>query len=138
MSYLFEDCYDLISVEFSENFDTSHVLCMRDMFSGCDRIEHINVSSFNTTLVRDMNWMFYQCDSLTSLNLSNFVTKRAGTINFMFANSGKLSYIDISLLSGIIPFMMFDGIAQKGTIIINKNSYLSSSIPTGWKIIIKE
>ena len=137
MRYLFENCYDLISIEFSENFDTSHVLCMESMFSGCDRLQYVNFTSFNTTLVGNMNYMFYQCDSLISINLSNFITKNTATINRMFSFSDQLCYIDISLIDTTV-YKMFEDIAQTGTIIINKNFRGIDEIPPGWKIIIKE
>ena len=54
---LFENCYDLISIEFSETFDSSHVLSMKYIFSGCDSLEHINISSLNTSITGDMTEM---------------------------------------------------------------------------------
>ena len=140
MKNLFYGCYDLISIEFNEAFDTSHVLCMYYMFGRCESLQHINISSFNTSLVGDMEGMFDQCNSLTSLDLSNFDTKNVDYMQCIFANSKKLSYLDISsfdltYLAGAA--CMFDGLAENGTVIINNKFNRQSSLPKGWKIIKK-
>ena len=140
MKYLFVDCYDLISIDFNEAFDTSHVLCMYYMFSSCDSLQHINVSSFNTSLVGDMEGMFTGCDSLTSLDLSNFDTKNVDYMQCIFAYSEQLSYLDISsfdttYLAG--GGWMFENLAENGTVIIGKKFNRQTSLPSGWKIINK-
>ena len=140
MKYLFVDIYDLISIDFNEAFDTSHVLCMYYMFSSCDSLQHINVSSFNTSLVGDMEGMFTGCDSLTSLNLSNFDTKNVDYMQCIFSYSENLSFLDISsfdttYLAG--GAWMFEELAEKGTVIIGKKFDRKNSLPEGWTIIYK-
>ena len=140
MRLLFVDCYNLISIDFHEAFDTSHVQSMYYMFSSCDLLQNINVSSFNTSLVGDMEGMFTGCDSLTSLNLSNFDTKNVDYMQCIFAYSEKLSYLDISsfdttFLSG--GGWMFDDLAEKGTVIIGKKFNRQSSLIKR-RIIIKK
>ena len=140
MKNLFIDCYDLISIDFNEAFDTSHVLCMYYMFSYCDSLEHINISSFNTSLVGDMEGMFVGCDSLTSLDLSNFDTKNVYDMQCIFAYSEKLSYLDISSFDTThlgFEAMMFDDLPENGTVLIGKQFYRQSSLPSGWKVIKK-
>ena len=141
MKYLFANCYDLISIEFNEAFDTSHVLSMYYMFASCDSLEKINVSSFNTSLVGRMDGMFSSLDSLTSLDLSNFDTKNVDFIQSMFSNSKQLNYLDISSFdfTNIVGTVcVFDNIAPIGTIIVNKNFNDLSSLPENWTIIYKE
>ena len=142
MYRLFENCDNLISIDFFETFDTSPVLDMNHMFSNCKNLEHVNVSSFNTSLVGNMWNMFYGCKSLTSLDLSNFNTRNAYCLQSMFDSSSKLSYIDISSFETpylYIPEFIFDNIAPNGTIIIGKKaSRIEYYIPKGWKKIIKE
>ena len=55
MKYLFFDCPNLISINFTQYFNTSQVLSMRSMFHNCDNLIYINLYSFNTSLVGDMN-----------------------------------------------------------------------------------
>ena len=130
----------LISIEFNQSFDTSHVLCMEYMFNSCDSLKHINVSSFNTSLVGDMEGMFCNCHSLTSLDLSNFDTKNVDYMQSIFADSEKLSYLDISsfdltYLAG--GAWMFDNIAENGTVIVSNKFNRQNSLPKDWKIIKK-
>ena len=140
MKYLFVDCYDLISIEFNEAFDTSHVLCMYYMFASCDSLQYINVSSFNTSLVGDMEGMFSGCDLLTSLDLSNFNTRNVFDMQCIFAYSEKLSYLDLSLFDTTYLSAggwMFENIAPNGTVIISSKFNRKTSIPSGWTIINK-
>ena len=141
MKYLFYNCYDLISIEFNEAFDSSHVLCMYYMFGNYNSLEKINISSFNTLLVTDMFGMFEGLDSLTSLNLSNFESKNLYSIQKMFASSGKLNFIDISSFVTDYYYLFsstFSGIASSGTIIINKNFNSLNELPNGWNIKYKQ
>ena len=142
MNRLFEECYNLISIDFLETFDTSHVLDMTHMFSNCVNLAQVNVSSFNTSLVGYMWNMFYGCKSLISLDLSNFNTRNTFSMQTMFCSSSKLSYIDISSFETSYlysPGPMLDNIALNGTIIIsNKASRIKNYIPKGWIIKNKE
>ena len=142
MNRLFEKCYNLISIDFLETFDTSHVLDMVFMFSNCVNLAQVNVSSLNTSLVGNMWNMFNGCKSLTSLDLSNFNTRNTFSMQTMFCSSSKLSYIDISSFETTYlysPLPMFDDIAPIGTIIIsNKASRIKEFIPKGWNIKNKE
>ena len=141
MKKLFENCYNLISINFSETFDTSHVLDMQHLFSNCKNLEYINISSFNTSLVGYMWNMFYGCQSLTSLNLSNFDIRNAFSLQSMFHASCNLSFIDISNFETPHLYFytsIFNNMSQNGTIIINnKESRIKHKIPEGWNIIIK-
>ena len=142
MRKLFENCYNLISIDFSETFDTSYVLDMQHLFCYCENLEHVNISSFNTSLVGYMWDMFRGCKSLTSLNLTNFNTKNVFSFQSMFNSAFNLSFIDISSFETPHLYFytsIFRNISQNGTIIINKKeSRIKYVIPEGWNIIIKE
>ena len=45
---------------------------MINMFSGCQSLEELNLSSFNTKKVTDMQNMFSKCLSLKDLIVSSF------------------------------------------------------------------
>ena len=49
---------------------------MNEMFSSCESLTVLDLSSFNTSKVKDMEKMFYYCIFLTELNLSSFDTAR--------------------------------------------------------------
>ena len=71
---------------------------MSRMFSGCNSITSLNLSSFNTLNTLDMSEMFYGCDNLEILDTSNFDTTNCNSYNNMFSNYDNLKYIDIKNL----------------------------------------
>ena len=48
---------------------------MNSMFSLCENLSELKLSSFNTINVTDMSGMFSGCKNLSELNLSSFNTK---------------------------------------------------------------
>ena len=95
MSYMFYDCSELVSVNFSI-FNSKNVEDMSWMFYGCTSLKTIDISNLNTEKVTNMNTMFYDCASLTSINLSNFETKNVENMSWMFAHCLSLKSIKIS------------------------------------------
>ena len=122
MESLFHSCTDIISINFSETFDTSKVLSMSYTFSYCNSLEFLNVSSFNTSLVADLSFMFHNCDSITSLDLSNFNTKNVYTFQDMITYCKKLTYIDLSNFenSDGTRYCSIYQLNKKGTLIVSK------------------
>ncbi len=49
------------------NCDTSNVVNMSSMFSGCSNLTNVNLSSINTENVTNMNNMFSGCTNLTTI-----------------------------------------------------------------------
>ena len=68
---------------------------MNNMFSFCEKITNLDLSSFDTKNVSDMNSMFYNCNNITNLDLSSFDTKNVSSMNAMFYNCNKLKSIKI-------------------------------------------
>ena len=64
----------LKSIEGIEHLNTSQVTDMRKMFSHCQSLIALDLSSFETSKVTDMRRMFSHCQSLTALDLSSFET----------------------------------------------------------------
>ena len=122
LDYLFSDIINLISISFSDDFDSSNINIMRGMFSGCRKLNSIdfnnfdtsnntdlyrmfkdcisltsiNLEKFNTKKVTDMSSLFEGCKNLVSVNLSNFITNEVKDMNKMFYNCESLINIDIS------------------------------------------
>ncbi len=82
MDYMFNGCSSLTSVDLS-NFNPS-CCSMSWMFSGCSSLVSLDLSSFDTSLVTNMNNMFAQCTNLTCLDLSSFITSRVTDMFRMF------------------------------------------------------
>ena len=70
MSYMFYDCYTLISL--SDNNEISnikiYIINSYCMFVRCNLLISLpDISKWNTSNVEDMEFMFYECNSLISL-----------------------------------------------------------------------
>ena len=78
MSYMFSDCVSLKEIKFSNKFNTSKVINMESMFSGCYNLTSLDLSNFDTTNVTNMHNMFYGCNSLTNIiGINKLNTKNA-------------------------------------------------------------
>ena len=94
MMGMFKNCSGLTSLDLSK-FNTSHVTNMYSMFYGSG-ITSIDVSSFDTSNVTSMSYMFFACNNLTEIDLSNFNTSNVTNMSSMFANCRNLKSVDIS------------------------------------------
>ena len=79
---------------FGENFNTSKVTDMGDMFSG-QPLKSLNLSNFNTSNVTNMFHMFNKCTELTELNLCSFNTKNATNMKEMFQYTEKITKVKV-------------------------------------------
>ena len=89
----FEDMKNITSVTGLDNLNTSAVTDMGMMFSRCNSLKSLNLSSFQTTNVTNMEMMFYQCSSLTDLNLETFKTPKVTNMSLMFYGCSNLKTI---------------------------------------------
>ena len=87
MTTMFSGCQSLVNLDLS-SFDTSNVISMRSMFEECTNLNSLNLSSFDTSNVIDMYTMFSQCSNLTNLNLSKAIFGNLGSkaTGYMFSN----------------------------------------------------
>lgn len=83
-SYLFYRYNNLRSIDFGNCFDTSQVMDMSSMFSGCGSLTSVDVSKFDTSQVTSMWDMFSGCGSLTSVDVSRFNTSQVTDMVCMF------------------------------------------------------
>jgi len=102
MDYMFNDCINLINITFSKNFITNPVKNMSHMFSGCTKIETLDLSNFMTASVTDMESMFESCKKLLYLDLSNFNTAVVLSMKKMFYGCSSLIYINLNSNTYII------------------------------------
>lgn len=104
--YLFNRFIKLISIDFKDNFDTSHVVNMDAMFSAWNystlqRTESsllkINgLNNFITNNVQTMYAMFDGNDKLKEINISNFNTNSLLNMGSMFNSCSGLETLDLS------------------------------------------
>ena len=100
---IFSDFSNLKTINFNNNFNTSKVTNMQDMFFNNSLLDNIDVSTFNTKNVIDMGGMFARCGFI-SLDLSNFNTENLANIlveeyrrnRSIFSNCSSLTTLDLS------------------------------------------
>ena len=120
-AHLFEGFTNLTSIRFNGAFHTDYAESMEGMFSGCNQLITLDVSSletsrvrnmsrmfedcpfkqldlshFDTSSVEDMHHMFDSCSNLTSLDLRNFDTSKVTDMGDMFSMTSLLKELDIS------------------------------------------
>lgn len=98
MSYMFKECESLGygGFSFPSNFNSSKVINMSGMFSGCIFLTTLDLTNLNTSSVTNMASMFYHCNRLTSLTYGpNFDTSKVTNMSYMFSGVPE-SAIDLS------------------------------------------
>jgi len=89
MSYMFDNCVDLLSISDDSKWITNEVKNMRNMFNNCESLESLpkNISEWDTSKVKDMSYMFKGCKSLQYLpDICNWNTKEVNDMCFIFAD----------------------------------------------------
>lgn len=93
---MFSSCENLTSLNVS-SFDTRNVTDMGYMFYGCyNNLTSLDLSSFDTRNVTNMSNMFNDCRKLRSLNLSSFNTEKVRDMECMFMNIRYINALDLS------------------------------------------
>ena len=89
-SHMFARFINLKAINFGDNFDTSNVTNMANMFSSCRSLTNLDLSCFNTSKVTNMIRMFDGCENLVYLDLSYFHASSATNTTSMFKNCDML------------------------------------------------
>ena len=89
---MFSGCEKLSKLDLS-SFDTSNVTTMRSMFFECKALKELDVTNFNTLNVESMKYMFVSCESLTTMDLNNFDTSNVTDMESMFNACNSLETI---------------------------------------------
>lgn len=87
---------NLETIKFSEEFDTSKVDDMKEVFRGCESLIELDLSMFNTSNVKSMKQMFLNCKQLNTLDLTSFNTDKVEDMSGMFEGCEKLSNVNLS------------------------------------------
>lgn len=86
LSYMFNQCYNLLTVQFPTNFNTSLVTNLSYTFQNCYALTEIpGIESWDVGNVTTCTSMFANCYSLRQLNLNNWApTTKLTTLASMF------------------------------------------------------
>ncbi|WP_368556311.1 BspA family leucine-rich repeat surface protein [Enterococcus faecalis] len=95
MNSMFSGCRGLIELDLS-SFDTSRVITMSEMFNGCRALRKVNLNGFDTNKVTNMASMFNDCRALTELDISSFNTSNVSNMSYMFDGCRILTELDLS------------------------------------------
>lgn len=95
MCYMFYCCFELQNVVFEQNFNTSNVSTIMEMFYSCNKLVSPGVDNFTLQNCTCMTGVFGYCKSLTDLNLRNWVTTNVRSMERMFSNCKKLKNLII-------------------------------------------
>ena len=81
--------YEVTEIKGLENFDTSSATTMECMFTACQSLSSLDISSFNTSNVTNMRGMFYGSSNLTTIYVGNgWTTQNVTNSEDMFYNCG--------------------------------------------------
>ncbi|MGM0123727.1 hypothetical protein IGI37_001101 [Enterococcus sp. AZ194] len=95
MSSMFSGCEKVLNLDLT-SFDTSEVYNMSSMFSGCEKVLNLDLTSFDTSNVSDMSSMFFETSGLEYLNVSSFDTSKVKKMSAMFSNIHSLKNLDLT------------------------------------------
>ena len=95
MRYMFSICESLRGLNLS-TFRTENVTDMNSMFQYCSNLQVLDISSFSTSAVKNMGRMFMECRALAMLDLSGFDTARVTNMAEMFYRCSSLRELDLS------------------------------------------
>lgn len=121
------------TIKFSREINTSNVSDMSYMFSGCQSLVSLDVSSFDTSNVTRITSMFSSCRSLTSLDLSNFIISNVRSLYQMFVFCQSLVSLDLSNFdtSNVTDMIyMFKGATSLKTIYVSRDKWITSQADT--------
>ena len=97
LNKFFENINELISINFTDVFNTTNIKNMSEMFSSSKNLIYINLSNLNTENVTDMSNMFKDCEKLNEIDISNFKTENVENMYGMFENT-DITSLDLSHL----------------------------------------
>lgn len=95
MDYMFSGCRKVVELDVS-NWDTKNVVSMEQVFGNCSNILTLDVSNWDTSNVVDMDYLFFAMQNVTSLDVSNWDTSNVTNMKSLFDGCEALETIDLS------------------------------------------
>ena len=92
----FEECANLLVVNNGNNLDLSSCYSLFNTFSGCRKLESIDVSNWDLSYGPNMTQTFMGCNSLKALDVSNWDVSRCGNLFSLFSDCSSLTELDVS------------------------------------------
>lgn len=131
MSGMFSGCKGLVSPDLG-SLRTVSASNVSNLFSGCENLKTLDLSNLDTGKIEDMSSMFSGCSELTDLNLSGLDVKKIANMSHMFYGCNKLTDIDLSgfdCTNVTTAQDIFAGCTGLNTIKIPKNLSAAAALP---------
>ena len=96
MKSLFRGCIKLKTINYGDNFETSSLTNMTELFASCSSLKMVDLTEFDTSNVEKMDSLFVGCSELTNIHFGQINTKKVVTMREMFNGCKKLTSIDFS------------------------------------------
>jgi len=125
ISFMFKNCENLEYLNLNNLITSNSIIESNDLFSGCKKLESLDLSFLNISKVNNMNYMFYNCENLKYLNLKNFNTSSVNSMINMFDGCKSLEYLNISSFienDNLNTNNMFNNISPNLKFCIKENS----------------
>ena len=91
LDYLFAVFTETTTINNIENINTSNATTLSLMFSLCESLTSLDLSSWDVSKVTSMSFMFNNCSNLETLNISGWDVSNVSNTNRMFNNCTKLT-----------------------------------------------
>ena len=97
ISYLFNECNNLIEVPNISKITTSNITNMCGMFRHCSKLASLpDISKWDTSSVTDMSFLFSGCSSLQRLpDISKWKTNKVTNLSYMFDSCSGLQLLPL-------------------------------------------
>ena len=137
-TFKIQDLKKMTSIVGLENLNTSIVTDMNSMFSGCESLTELDLSSFDTKNVTNFAYMFMSCTGLQIVDVNSFDISNATVMQGMFGSCWELTTICCSndwSNCQADTYIMFSGckklVGDKGTVFDNNTLDKTYARPDG-------
>ena len=96
LSYMFNGCSNLETVDLSGLIDTSNVTTMTQMFQDCSHLKSVDLSHLNLSRVTNMSSIFNRCYWLETIDFPTTNGPSPTTLSKAFYNCSRLKAVDLS------------------------------------------
>ena len=90
MDYMFENCTNLLSINFRENEEIKNIQSMNKTFAGCTSLTSINLNNFYSNDNIILNELFLNCNSLKNLYTFNLNLEQLNYTNNFLQDANSL------------------------------------------------
>ena len=123
-NYMFENCYNLTSLNLGFLENAQNWSFAKGMFKNCKNLKNIKIPNVTTYRLVQVGEMFSGCTNLKTIDFKQLETKNILNISRMFYHCEKLKYLDLSKfntlkvknLNGVL-----EGVPRNVNIIINES-----------------